>query len=533
MNASRLLSTSALILSFATFLWWPLQLKSNPRKPASITTSELSSALQDFQRKTESPQFGLRTCTGILQTAFRELDSYSYDNFSNQNIQQNAQMLLYQTFHVRLALRKVMTRMMERGVLSQAESAQQQDCVQAFRRAYRGLRVLEDYIGEAAVGFPFDQANFRGGVAGPGSASAPNANNVMPAFQGGHNYLLWNPDFEMPGTAYVPQSGDVILSRGTASTSAAIARISDEQTNFSHLSIVHVDERTKEIQTIEAHIEVGSDVFDWATYVGDKKIRAAVFRFADPVKAHLAAVKIKERVENYKRQNMGKLIRYDFSMNMNDADDIFCSEIVRIAFQDAGVPGVPLFPSTINPRNRSFVDAIGVTERVTFAPADIELDHRFTLVAEWRDHRRLHTSHYMDAVLMAMYSWMEVYNYHLIPSAEHSLKAFLGFTLRRIPLLDRTVAGQFPLNMKKETIETVQVLNTTVNQLTTYLEAQEKSLPGTGPASPKRLSPSQMREKLEQFRRQDEARYLSSPIDPSAPPQNMPPHHFHPFFRKK
>lgn len=57
-------------------------------------------------------------------------------------------------------------------------------------------------------------------------------------------------------------SGDILVSRGGAATSALIARGNDFPGNFSHIALVHVDGATEQVSVIESHIESG---------VGDRK----------------------------------------------------------------------------------------------------------------------------------------------------------------------------------------------------------------------------------------------------------------------
>ncbi len=545
MNLQKIYVTACLIFSFGGVLFWvskhsSLRESQSQRGIASIEPADITRDLLRFKNTFTSNAFRIETCERILQSEFEKLTRYNFREFNIQSIQPTAFQLMNQVFSIRTDLRERMIQLLSPAIrsdsLTESDRSQIEKCAWAFRRAFRGMRVLEDYLGEASAGFPFDRER------GAGGSQASKA-SIMPAFQGGPTFLLWNRKFNLPGAQYVPRSGDIILSRGTASTSAAIARISDEDTNFSHLSIVWIDPDTSKpehqrIQTIEAHIEIGTDLFSWNQYVSDEKVRAVVFRYNNPDQedekdaeiAHAAASKIRHIALNHKAKK-GSRICYDFTMNMNDRTCIFCSEIIRIAFEDAGISGIPLFPSPINPKNRNFVEKIGVTERVTFAPADIEIDPRFDLIAEWRDHHRIHRTHFMDAVLTSMYRWMDDMNYELYPSGEHKFLASFGYTLRRIPLLDRTVKAQFPLNMKKDAIETVQVLNTVVNRLADYIDLEEQKLLHSGP---KRYSPREMAETLEYYRTED-LRYYQQYLQglQGQLPKTVPKTHFHSFLRAR
>jgi len=50
-------------------------------------------------------------------------------------------------------------------------------------------------------------------------------------------------------------SGDILISRGGVATSALIARGNDYAGNFSHVALIHVDQKTSLISVIESHID--------------------------------------------------------------------------------------------------------------------------------------------------------------------------------------------------------------------------------------------------------------------------------------
>jgi hypothetical protein len=411
--------------------------------------------------------------------------------------------LLRKLFATQVPLHEKIQKLAKLGQLDHDDAFREQ-CLHGFRKSFRALRFLEDDLGEASVGFPYDH---RMQTIHYNSGRTSQVEKVVPAFDGGPGYLLWNPAFGQDGKKYIPRSGDLILSRGDATTSAAIARVSDEEAQFSHLTVVYVDSKTKKIETIEAHIEIGSEVFPWEDYIGDKKVRAVVFRLKNSKLAHKAAKEIRNLVLNYKKSHHGKRICYDFGMDMNDHSCIFCAEIARVAYEKAGLtPAIPLFPSSLKKNRGSFLDAIGVTATTTFAPGDIELDPRFDLVAEWRDYGRVHTAQEMDAVLTAMYSWMREKNYMFFPNAKYKGEADLGYILRRLPLFDLLVNKKFPLNMTRKTIATVQTLNDVVNSMTDYLQDQEQKLK----TRPQRLSYVEMLTDLEALRARDEYEELQA-----------------------
>src|SRR3990172_6403484 len=83
-------------------------------------------------------------------------------------------------------------------------------------------------------------------------------------------------------------SGDILVSRGGAATSALIARGNDFPGNFSHVALVHVDERTKSVSVIEAHIESGVGVRSIEAYLQETKLRIMLLRLRSDLPALLA-----------------------------------------------------------------------------------------------------------------------------------------------------------------------------------------------------------------------------------------------------
>src|SRR2546426_10213360 len=73
-------------------------------------------------------------------------------------------------------------------------------------------------------------------------------------------------------------SGDILVSRGGAPTSALIARGNDYPGNFSHVALLHVDAATGRASVVESHIERGVVIASLEEYLQDKKLRIMVLR---------------------------------------------------------------------------------------------------------------------------------------------------------------------------------------------------------------------------------------------------------------
>jgi hypothetical protein len=182
------------------------------------------------------------------------------------------------------------------------------------------------------------------------------------------------------------RSGDILLSRGDAPTSALIARGSDFPGNFSHVALVHVHPETREVSVVESLIERGLVVTPAARYLGDRKLRVLVLRpradlpqlAADPKLPHRAAE------EALRRARAGGT-PYDFQMDFRDPARLFCSEVAFAAYATHGVGLWAGLSHISTPGLRRWLWGLGVRNFVTQEPSDLEYDPQLAVVAEWRD----------------------------------------------------------------------------------------------------------------------------------------------------
>jgi hypothetical protein len=198
-------------------------------------------------------------------------------------------------------------------------------------------------------------------------------------------------------------SGDILVSRGGAPTSALIARGNDYPGNFSHVALLYVDEKTGVPGIIESHIEVGVVVSTAEAYIKDKKLRIMVLRLrpdlqqmkADPMLPHKAAKWVYDEAKKHH-------IPYDFEMDYKDPSKMFCSEVASSAYNQFGVDLWKGTTHMSSPGVVKWLSYFGVTHFETQAPADLEYDPQLSVVAEWRDLETLWLDHVDNAVTEAM-----------------------------------------------------------------------------------------------------------------------------------
>ncbi len=219
-----------------------------------------------------------------------------------------------------------------------------------------------------------------------------------PILYGAAGTAPWLPSTEISGVTL--QSGDLLLSRGGAASSALITRGNDFPGNFSHVALALVDRETGEPFVTEAHIEMGVKPATAETYLADHKLRILVLRprrdlgpiAADPELPHRAAQQVFD--ESTRRH-----IPYDFALDFRNPDRMFCSEVAYSAYREQGVD-LWMGMSTLSaPGVMRWLHDVGVRYFETHEPSDLEYDPQLEVVAEWIDPETLWKDHVDNAVM--------------------------------------------------------------------------------------------------------------------------------------
>lgn len=218
-------------------------------------------------------------------------------------------------------------------------------------------------------------------------------------------------------------SGDIIVSRGGYPTSALIARGNDYPGNFSHIALVHVDETTREVSVLEAHIESGVSISTVERYLADKKLRLMLLRpragapalVRDPQLPHRAATAMLARAR-------AGHIPYDFSMDYTESERLFCSEVASSVYRDQGLTLWTGLSTISAPGLRRWLAAFGVRHFETQEPSDLEYDPQLDVVAEWHDSTALFDDQLDNAVTDVMLEGAERgdalrYAWYALPAA--------------------------------------------------------------------------------------------------------------------
>lgn len=365
-----------------------------------------------------------------------------------------------------------------------------EECLKHATNVFRALRYAEDYLIEEHMEL---------------SKNAPNDYVDM---KGDFPYLLVNPKYKESFKSYKDlESGDLILSRGNAFSSAAIARIGARDYQFSHISFVYKNPETKELLTTEAHIEIGSVVEPIKDHIEQENTRSVIFRYKDPEIAHKASAFIMTKVK--KGQETKKNIPYDFASDINDHARLSCTDIVSEGFK-AALPNedyFPLYKSKYNSGIIPFLNTVGIPvtseslgKTDVFTPGDIQFDPRFEIVAEWRNPKKTESSRLKDFIITKMFEYMEKDNYKIDPKLSMEAKSKLVWTLRRTPIVKKYLKEKFPLNMSTSQLELFMAIDKIGESF--YKEVEKASLNYS-----REMTPAEIYSVLDKFYKRDAALY--------------------------
>lgn len=303
------------------------------------------------------------------------------------------------------------------------------ECTVSIREANQYIRFAEEYVMEW--------------MADNGVISI-NSPDILTQIE---PYTLVNSKYEN----FKLQTGDVFLIRGKAFVSAMIARMGDEEGNFSHLAVIGEDSKGNKF-AVESLIQQGLIVTPLEPWLKSVDARVALYRTKDQDLAKRAGREIYEHANKYIKN--GQTAPYDFSMNDDDSSQLFCSEAVQLAYRKAsnGKFILPKFRTTATKFNRtSYFKDMGIRAGSLFAPSDIEVDPRFDFVAEYRHLKLVAQVRMQDSVLQSVYDWMIKDQYEFHPVPEDLIKGFIAKVGRQFGLFK----DKLPKHMPQKTLRTI------------------------------------------------------------------------------
>jgi hypothetical protein len=230
---------------------------------------------------------------------------------------------------------------------------------------------------------------------------------------------------------------------------------------------------------VEALIESGAVIEPLQSALQHRLARAILFRHQDAELAARASTLIYDHVSRSLAEG-GKPILYDFSMSLAPSERLFCSKLVRIAYEDAseGKLKLPAFTTRFNDSNARFYKRIGVTASESFAPGDLEIEPAFDLVAEWQDYRYTAQVRHQDLIMTKLFEWMEVHGYRFREDFVIRLIAWVGRLSTKLSKRAQdfvaSLFARIPPHMPRRTIATIVMLHKTAQPLLEDVQYKER-----------------------------------------------------------
>lgn len=422
--------------------------------PAKAIPADLETELARLEAWALAPAATADQLHRNFSSVYEALHGLELSRYDMVRLADDAPRLIRSLFQARMHLRERISEWHANGLMSR-------EVQHALRNLLRATRYASDMLGELAIDF----RRFNEGA------------TPLVAFRGRDNNTLINPRFDRK--ADLPfESGDILLVRGRHHNSAAIARIGDVDSQYSHVGIVYVDPKGYH-WIVEVLIEVGGVIKPLEEALAHDLGRAILFRHRDPALAQRAAYIAHEHVKQ-SLSRYGKPIHYDFTMQPDGGKRMFCSKLARFAFDKAseGAVKLPTFPSRLEMKNRDFFDRIGVTAVETFGPGDMELEPDFDIVAEWQDYRVTAWLRDQDMTMDKLFEWMDtkglVFKETFLVNVISRLGRIAAGFSDTIKTMISDVVPQVPPHMPRKTIATIVMLHKTADPVMHEIEEVER-----------------------------------------------------------
>ncbi|MFZ4404605.1 MAG: YiiX/YebB-like N1pC/P60 family cysteine hydrolase [Pseudobdellovibrionaceae bacterium] len=424
-NNFRLLSILSTVLIVS-----PLALAQAPLAPAlpMLPTVEASSLqastdllndIQFVQKMVNSQEFTSDTAITKLNEIYSSAFNLDPSKLNREIMLKNGTKIIDALFRLRLSIHDKLKTFHRNNELNFK-------IVEAAQNVIRVTRYMQDMIGERLF-------------------ADPTRKKLLHAFEGGIGHTSQNTNF----TASTVQSGDVLLIRGASFNSAAIARVGDIDSQFSHAALVYVDESPQNLHTpledrtyvMEALVETGVGIRTWRQFVTHTGPRVSIIRNSDEGLAARAGEIMYEYIKNQPVP-----LKYNFTMDLNFKDTMFCSQLIYEAFWMAsnGAKNINRFPSPISKSYKNLLGPIGVTAETTITPGSLEFNPDFDVVSEWVDYNFTESMRIKDMVLWKVFQWLEESNFKFTSTTFEKKMGVISHYLRGVGLLKNKLSAEMP-----------------------------------------------------------------------------------------
>lgn len=448
------------------------------RKPGSRLSESYKDFLQTTQLNIEQ-NLNLENCSSVLSDLDSKINKITLEEISYDNVEVNGGEFLRRSFNLRLALHEKL-------------STLNTDCKKIVKNIFYSLRQREDIIG---IHFYKDPQVSADTINYPESKIPVWDKEAYRPYFLGRN-IPSQKSFEF-------KNGDIMITKGISFVSSTISELATPKSLFSHIVFVYVDEKTKEVSTIESYVGKGVALFTMVDALKNENARILVLRPKNAELANRAANYMYQRVVDLKKKN--KVIPYDYKLDFNDNKKLSCEEVAYDAFnvESKGEFIIPEVMSHIKLRDEKFLSKLGVKVGPMMVPTDMETDSRFDIALDWTDYRVLRDSWRKDAILGEMFRWIDEEDYRIRENFD-SVAAKIVWNTRFIPglwSLMSKISGipkDFSKDVPTKTISTMASLKSLGSIMLKYVqEKDEEHMNQKGVW----MSSEELRKTLDEFRK--------------------------------
>jgi hypothetical protein len=230
------------------------------------------------------------------------------------------------------------------------------------------------------------------------------------------------------------QSGDVFLIKGKMLASSVVSRLSVKESLFSHLAIVHVDEKTRKVEVVQSFGNTIVKIYSLSEFLAYDNMRIVLFRPKDPVVGKNAARFIYNKVKEANKNNVD--IPYDFYANYKDMTQLDCAEVIYQAYRNSGSRNyiLPEIQSEINLPNKEMRERFLISNGPRMFPVDMETDSRFDILWDWTSYKLIREAWMRDAIVSTIFRWENELNFKL-KFTIGAYQTYAIWSLRHIPFV--------------------------------------------------------------------------------------------------
>jgi hypothetical protein len=430
-----------LLLAFSTALTAcaSMQKIEPAREPQSAPG--LLSDLQRLHLDIESNAVDAQNCHPYFQGQLQTLREERIQEIPAERAKSESEKIMQTTWQSRLAIHKSLSKLVS--------------CRTELRQLFFRLRSIEDLAADRFYGMKQTTQNELGEFQ---NQPIPLVDNEF--YQG---YLAPSGKVEKGPVAF--RTGDLMVTRGLSFFSAAISMITEYPSPLDHFVLVHRDDQSGKLQTIESYAQTGGvAAFPMDYALKNENARIMLLRPKDAALGAKAAQLMLNAVDEGEK-DPSKKIGYDYFMDLSNPKRMTCSAVTYWGLRRASGDTfeIPQEKSTVSPKLKQIFKNTGIKMGPMLTAGDIELDTRFELVLEFRDPRLIQDGRIREAVELSIFNWIKEKNYRLRATLGTLAIDTIIYPLRPTPLwpVVRSLTGSpdFPLDTPKGFVKTLKQLN--------------------------------------------------------------------------